>query len=51
MAIGPGGKVLAQAPFGKDADVLEIAEVELLEPAAKGTDIAGELEARGYKGP
>jgi hypothetical protein len=29
LAIGPGGEVLAQAPYGVDADVVELVEVPL----------------------
>jgi predicted amidohydrolase len=51
MAIGPGGKLLAQASYGETADVLEIVEVELAEPTVKGTNIAASLASKGYKGP
>lgn len=51
MAIGPGGEVLAQAPYGEDADVLEVLEIAPKEPVAKGTHLAGELRKKGYEGP
>jgi len=48
LAVGPGGKILAQGPFGEDAEGLTIVEVEPRPPPAKGTEIAEMLRRRGY---
>jgi predicted amidohydrolase len=51
LAIGTGGEVLVEGPYGEDAEALLIIEVDPKPRIAKGTLIADELEARGYKGP
>ncbi|MBD3292288.1 MAG: carbon-nitrogen hydrolase family protein [Armatimonadia bacterium] len=51
LAVGPGGEILAQAPYGEDAQVLMAAPVELREPIGRGTAIAEKLRERGYDGP
>lgn len=51
LAMGPGGQILAQGPYGEDADTVIVVEIEPEEPIAKGTSIAGELRKRGYEGP
>jgi predicted amidohydrolase len=51
LAVGPGGEILAQAPYGVDADALVEVEVRPRPPVARGTDFAAALQARGYRGP
>jgi predicted amidohydrolase len=51
LAVGPGGEVLAHAPFGVDAETLTVIEVAPRPPIARGTDVAPALRARGYDGP
>ncbi|MEA3400458.1 MAG: carbon-nitrogen hydrolase family protein [Armatimonadota bacterium] len=51
LAVGPGGEVLAQAPYGADAEELLVIDVEPRPPVAAGTDFAEALRNRGYEGP
>ena len=51
LATGPGGAVLARGPYGEHAEALVAVEVEPRPPIARGTQIAGALESRGYRGP
>ena len=51
LAVGPGGEILGQAPYGEDAHVLMTVPVEPREPIGRGTTIAGKLRERGYEGP
>ncbi len=51
LAMGPGGQVLRQAPYGVDAEGLFVIEVQPQPPIARGTDFAAALRARGYEGP
>jgi predicted amidohydrolase len=51
LAVGPGGKVLAQGPYGETAEALVPVPVEIKPPRATGTAIADLLRARGYIGP
>lgn len=51
LAIGPGGKVLAQGPYGEAASSVIPVEVELQPQIASGTGIASVLEQRDYRGP
>jgi predicted amidohydrolase len=48
LAVGPGGEVIAQGPYGEDADELVVIAVSPVEIEAKGTDIAGRLKERDY---
>ncbi len=48
LAIGPGGEILAQGPYGEDAEELVVVEVKPARPPVKGTNIAGMLRERGY---
>jgi predicted amidohydrolase len=48
LAVGPGGEVIAQGPYGEDADELVVITVSPKKMEAKGTDIAGLLKERGY---
>jgi len=51
LAVGPGGKVLAQGPYGEAAESLMIIDVELVASEATGTAIFDMLRAKGYEGP
>ena len=51
LAIGPGGRVIAQGPYGDDAEALIVAPIEIRAPLASGTRIAEVLSTRGYDGP
>jgi len=51
LAMGPGGAVLAEGPYGHDAEALLIVEVEPRPQAGRGTLVAEQLSARGYVGP
>ncbi len=51
LAVGPTGEVLAQGPYGADAEALVPVSVAPRPPIAAGTDIAAALNARGYQGP
>jgi predicted amidohydrolase len=51
LAVGPGGKFLAQGPFGAYAESLIVVPVEILPRQVKGTQIAEMLAHRGYDGP
>jgi len=50
LAMGPGGNILAQGPYGEAAEALITVSVELRPPLARGTRIAEALSARGYTG-
>jgi len=49
MAVGPGGKPLADCPYGETAEYLGIAKVELTPRKAKGTAISEMLKEKGYE--
>jgi predicted amidohydrolase len=51
LAVGPGGEILAEGPYGHDAEALVIIEVEPQPPISRGTLMADELRRRGYTGP
>ena len=52
MAVGPpGGKLLAECPYGVEAEHLEVVDVELLPRKVKGTAISEMLKEKGYKSP
>lgn len=51
LAVGPGGKILAQGPYGHDAEALIPVCVSPLRREARGTLIAEDLKRRGYTGP
>jgi predicted amidohydrolase len=51
LAVGPGGAILAEGPYGDSAEALVVVEVEPRAPIAKGTLFADALRARGYQGP
>jgi predicted amidohydrolase len=49
MAVGPGGKPLADCPYGESAEYLGIARVELVPRKAKGTAISKMLKEKGHE--
>lgn len=50
LAVGPGGEVLAELPYGEYADAVGVIDVQPRPPIARGTDFAPALVARGYRG-
>jgi predicted amidohydrolase len=51
LAVGPGGHVLAQGPYGEDAEILITVTIQVRPDAVTGTAIAEVLASRGYEGP
>ncbi len=51
LAMGPGGEILAEGPYGESAEALVVVDVEPRPPIGKGTLVANALRARGYHGP
>ena len=51
LAVGPGGEILAEGPYGEDAEVLIPVRLPVAERPARGTAVAQELRRRGYDGP
>ncbi|NPV08029.1 MAG: carbon-nitrogen hydrolase family protein [Anaerolineae bacterium] len=51
LAVGPGGTVLAQGPYGDTAEALVVFRAQVRPPLAWGTDLAAVLRDRGYVGP
>src|SRR5262245_48659031 len=51
LAVGPGGAILAQGPYGAAAEALVCVEIQPRLPVARGTGFAAALQARGYYGP
>lgn len=51
LAVGAGGQVLAQGPYGEAAAGLIMVEVAIRPPVGRGTQIARVLRQRGYQGP
>lgn len=51
LAMGPGGEILAEGPYGENAEALLCVDVAPRPPIARGTDFAAALAARGYRGP
>jgi len=51
LAVGPGGNILAQGPYGAEAEALIELTVSVVESQVRGTAIAQMLQAKGYKGP
>jgi len=49
LAIGPGGEILAEAPYGEES--LVCFQVLSRPSIARGTDFASALQDRGYRGP
>jgi predicted amidohydrolase len=50
LAVGPGGEVLMQGPYGEGAEALLLVEVEPRPPIARGTGFADELRLRTQEG-
>jgi hypothetical protein len=48
LAVGPGGAVLAQGPYGEAAEALIVVRVPVVPRAAAGTAISERLAAGGY---
>lgn len=51
LAVGPGGKILAQLPLGENAVTIQTVEIRVIEQKATGTKIAEMLAQKGYNGP
>lgn len=51
LAMGPGGIILAEAPYGEAAESLTVIEVEPVSSPVTGELIAGMLAGKGYVGP
>ncbi len=51
IAVGPGGHILAVAPYGVHADSLTVVDLKVAPPIARGADFAKALKDRGYSGP
>jgi predicted amidohydrolase len=51
LAVGPGGDIVAQGPYGENADALIEVSVRPRPPVGRGTGIAATLQSRGYHGP
>jgi predicted amidohydrolase len=51
LAMGPGGSILAEGPYGDAAEAVVCVDVTPRPPIARGTDFAPALAARGYHGP
>ena len=48
---GADGVIVAQAPYGEDAECLMVVDVELSRRRVTGTSIAEMLRRKGYDGP
>lgn len=51
LALGPSGEILAQGPYGAQAEALVSVEVSPMPRVTRGTEIAPALRAKGYHGP
>jgi predicted amidohydrolase len=51
LATDHRGETLVRGPCGESAEALIVVDVALRQPRATGTQIAGDLAARGYVGP
>lgn len=51
LAMAPGGKTLAEGPYGDAAEALVVVEIDPRPPIARGTLVAESLRSRGYHGP
>jgi predicted amidohydrolase len=51
LAVGPGGVILAEGPYGETAESLIVVQVKPVEPGVRGEVIAKMLAAKGYEGP
>jgi predicted amidohydrolase len=50
LAVGPGGEILAQGPYGQDAEALVEVEIRPRQSVTRGTGFAAALQQRGYQG-
>jgi predicted amidohydrolase len=50
LAVGADGAVIAQLPYGEDAENLTVIEIALRQPIASGTALLDDLRRRGYRG-
>ncbi|MEX0715018.1 MAG: carbon-nitrogen hydrolase family protein [Planctomycetaceae bacterium] len=51
LAMGGDGEIIAEGPYGEDAEAVLMVDIELRTHAARGTDVAEDLRRRGYAGP
>ena len=51
LAVGPDGNILAEGPYGEDAEKLIIVSVNIVQKNITGTAIAEMLKEKGYEGP
>jgi len=51
LAVGPGGAILIEGPYGEAAEVVVTVDVTLQPALARGTGFADVLRERGYRGP
>lgn len=51
LAVGPGGEILAQGPYGEAAEQLIVTRVRIVPLKARGTTLLELLRDRGYQGP
>ena len=51
LAIGPEGEILAQGPYGSDAEALITITLQARSRDVKGTEYSQYLKERGYTGP
>lgn len=51
LAVGPGGTVLAEGPYGPDAEALLTIEVSPRPAPGQGGALLENLQTRGYRGP
>lgn len=51
LAVGPGGTVLAEGPYGPDAEALLTIEISPRSAPGQGGALLENLQARGYRGP
>jgi predicted amidohydrolase len=50
LAVGPGGVLLARAPYGVEAESLTVVEAPLPPESPKGTLLLQQLREKGYEG-
>ena len=51
LAVGPGGGILAEGPYGEAAEALVTVRIPLAARPGAGTALTAELRRRGYRGP
>jgi len=50
LAVGPGGKILAQGSYGENAEELLVVNIDIIENNIRGTALTEMLKKRGYEG-